>query len=342
MNELFVNIKVDREERPDVDHIYMSALHAFGQRGGWPLTMFLTPDAAPFWGGTYFPKTPRYGQPAFVSVLKSVERAFRVEPDRIATNIDAILAHLRPTRDAVAPAVTLPEMDGLAEKLAGHMDSDQRRHAGGAEIPNPQILEFLWRAAARSDVPRCRTLVLTTLERMSQGGIYDHLGGGFARYSVDDRWLVPHFEKMLYDNAQLLELLALAATEPDTPPVLKTLFAARAEETVGWLVREMTGADGAFCASLDADSEGQEGKFYVWQPDEIAAVLGAGRGRALRRRLRRDARRQFRGSSRRPSTATILNRLITPVGDAATETELALLRETLLAHRAGRGAPRSR
>ena len=337
MNDLFVNIKVDREERPDVDHIYMSALHAFGQRGGWPLTMFLTPDAAPFWGGTYFPRDARYGQPAFVGVLKSVERAFRTEPDRITANTSAILDHLGANRQTAAPSVTSPEMDGLAAKLAEHMDPINGGMQGAPKFPNPQILEFLWRAADRANVPRCRDLVLTTLERMSQGGIYDHLGGGFARYSVDESWLVPHFEKMLYDNAQLLELLALAATSPDTPDALRALFSARAEETVGWLVREMTAGDGAFYASLDADSEGQEGKFYVWQADEIAAVLGP--DAAARFAAAYDVTPAGNFEDPHGATANILNRLATPVGPTAAETELAAMRETLLAHRARRVRP---
>ena len=338
MNALFVNIKVDREERPDVDHIYMSALHAFGQRGGWPLTMFLTPDAAPFWGGTYFPKLPRYGQPAFVSVLKSVERAFRTEPDRITANTSAILDHLSVARAGSAQAVTLPEMDGLAAKLAEHMDPVNGGMQGAPKFPNPQILEFLWRAADRSSVPRCRELVLTTLERMSQGGIYDHLGGGFARYSVDDRWLVPHFEKMLYDNAQLLELLALAASSRGTPPALKSLFRARAEQTVGWVTREMTGSDGAFFASLDADSEGQEGKFYIWQADEIADVLGPDAAARFAQAYDVTTAGNFEDPHGGP-TATILNRLTSQIEDAAEEAELAAMCEKLLAHRAARVRP---
>ena len=338
MNALFVNIKVDREERPDVDHIYMSALHAFGERGGWPLTMFLTPDAEPFWGGTYFPKQARYGQPAFVSVLESVERAYRAEPARIAQNTKAILDHLGAAGADARPPVSLADMDGLAAQIARHMDPENGGMRGAPKFPNPQILEFLWRAADRSAVPDCRDLVLTSLERMCQGGIYDHLGGGFARYSVDDRWLVPHFEKMLYDNAQLLELLALAATAPATPPDLRTLFRTRADDTVGWLVREMTTPDGALCASLDADSEGQEGKFYVWQADEIAAVLGPQDAATFAAAYDVTPEGNFE-DPHGGGPASVLNRLSSPPGEPAAEARLAAMRAKLLAHRGGRVRP---
>ena len=332
MNALYVNIKVDREERPDVDGLYMAALHALGQRGGWPLTMFLTPDAAPFWGGTYFPKTARYGQPAFVTVLKSVEHAFRTKPDQVAENTRALLSHVGAEGDGTGSDLTTAEMDGIAGQLTRHMDPVNGGMQGAPKFPNPQILEFLWRAADRG-VAGCRDQVLRTLERMNQGGIYDHLGGGFARYSVDERWLVPHFEKMLYDNAQLLELLALAAVETGDP-----LFAERAGETVGWLRREMTTPDGAFCASLDADSEGQEGKFYVWQADEIAAVLGAEDAALFAAAYDVTPAGNFE-DPHGGGTANVLNRLRRAPGDAAAEARLAAMRERLLAHRAGRVRP---
>ncbi len=332
MNALYVNIKVDREERPDVDGLYMAALHALGQRGGWPLTMFLTPDAAPFWGGTYFPKTARYGQPAFVTVLKSVEHAFRTKPDQVAENTRALLSHVGAQGDGRDADLTPAEMDSLAGQLARHMDPVNGGMQGAPKFPNPQILEFLWRAADRG-VPGCRDLVLRTLERMSQGGIYDHLGGGFARYSVDERWLVPHFEKMLYDNAQLLELLALAAVETGD-----ALFAERVRQTVGWLRREMTTPENAFCASLDADSEGQEGKFYVWQADEIAAVLGAADAAIFAAAYDVTLEGNFE-DPHGGGTANVLNRLRRAPGDPAAEARLAAMRERLLVHRAQRVRP---
>ena len=332
MNALYVNIKVDREERPDVDGLYMAALHALGQRGGWPLTMFLTPDAAPFWGGTYFPKTSRYGQPAFLTVLKSVEHAFRSKPDQVAENTRALLDHVGGEGGGSGSDLTRPEMDGLAGQLTRHMDPVNGGMQGAPKFPNPQILEFLWRGADRG-VPGCRDQVLLTLERMSQGGVYDHLGGGYARYSVDERWLVPHFEKMLYDNAQLLELLALAAVESGD-----ALFAARARETVGWLRREMSTPDGAFCASLDADSEGREGKFYVWQADEIAAALGAEDAAVFAAAYDVTPEGNFE-DPHGGGTANVLNRLRRAPGDAAAEARLAAMRERLRAHRVGRVRP---
>ncbi|MDQ6702582.1 MAG: thioredoxin domain-containing protein [Pseudomonadota bacterium] len=270
MNELFVNIKVDREERPDIDHIYMMALHAFGERGGWPLTMFLTPGGEPFWGGTYFPKVAHYGRPSFVSVLKTVAEAFRAEPARIAQNTKIVRSELSKSAASGGGGITLDQLDELAPQIARLVDPVHGGLTGAPKFPNTPILELLWRAGARLANAPYRDLVKLTLTKMSEGGIYDHLGGGYVRYSTDERWLVPHFEKMLYDNAQILELLGLCHHEFGG-----ALFRARARETVAWLQREMTDVEGAFCASLDADSEGVEGKFYVWTYAEIEALLGA-------------------------------------------------------------------
>jgi len=328
MNDLFVNIKVDREERPDIDQIYMSALHLLGEHGGWPLTMFLTSAGEPFWGGTYFPKSARYGKPAFVDVLREVERVYRQEPQSVEQNRSALMARLaeraRPQGRVVIGA---PELDRAANQIAGMIDPVHGGMRGAPKFPQPMMLEFLWRAGQRLSDRRYFGAVELSLARMCEGGIYDHLGGGFSRYSVDERWLTPHFEKMLYDNAQLLELLALAYQRS-----ANDLFRTRARETVAWLEREMTTGEGAFCASLDADSEGEEGKFYVWSPDEIEAVLGKDAAAFFAAHYDVTPAGNFEGHN-------ILNRLKHLPRSMEDEDRLAPMRAKLLAARAKRVRP---
>src|SRR5437588_3604154 len=328
MNDLFVNIKVDREERPDIDQIYMAALHHLGEHGGWPLTMFLTPDGEPIWGGTYFPKTTRYGKPAFVDVLREVARLFREEPAKIERNRAALMERLTVTaRPAGAATIGAAELDNAARQLGGLIDPVNGGTRGAPKFPQAALFEFLWRAGLRTGENRYIAAVEVTLDHICEGGIYDHLGVGFARYSVDERWLVPHFEKMLYDNAQLLELLAIAYRRTGNE-----LYRRRAYETVTWLKREMTTEEGAFSASIDADSEGEEGKFYVWSYDEVIRQLGIEDGEFFARHYDVTPAGNFEGHN-------ILNRLKPLPRSDADEAHLAGLRDKLLSVRAARVRP---
>ena len=328
MNELFVNIKVDREERPDLDAIYQNALALMGEQGGWPLTMFLTPQGEPFWGGTYFPPEPRWGRPGFAQVLTAIAGAYRDKQDDVAKNVAALRQGLRrleqPQRgDGVAPEL----FDRIAERLLREVDPLNGGIGTAPKFPQCGIFELLWRAWKRTRLEPYREAVLRTLTTISQGGIYDHLGGGYARYATDTHWLVPHFEKMLYDNAELISLLTLVWQETRDP-----LYAQRVAETIGWIEREMTHPEGAFYSSLDADSEHVEGKFYVWSETEIDAVLSDD-ALLFKRFYDVAGGGNWEGH-------TILNRLAHPAfADAATEAALARGRERLLAARAARVRP---
>jgi uncharacterized protein YyaL (SSP411 family) len=301
MNQLFVNIKVDREERPDIDKIYQFAHQVLTQRGGgWPLTMFLThDDHKPFFGGTYFPNEARYGMPAFPTLLKRVAEYYREQRDELRAQNDSLMKvydDLVPQPLAADATLTAAPLDAAREQLAGTFD---KRHGGfgdAPKFPHPGSIDRLmrhWYRSSTTTTPDLHALYMATLTltRMAEGGLYDQLGGGFARYSVDQFWMIPHFEKMLYDNGALLASYAEAALATGEP-----LFRRIANETGDWLLREMQDPDGGFWSAYDADSEGHEGKFYAWTRTEVRAALTPSEWSVFSRRFGFDESPNFEGA----------------------------------------------
>jgi uncharacterized protein YyaL (SSP411 family) len=271
MNEHFVNIKVDREERPDIDSIYMSAVQALTRHGGWPMTVFLTPDGSPFYGGTYFPPVPSRGMPSFQQLLLSLADAYENRRDEVLRSAESVRDYLRASTGAAVPkaeATGVEILDRAAASLLSQLDRRFGGFGGAPKFPQAMNLEVLLRHHHRTGDRAALDGVELSLRSMANGGIYDQLGGGFARYSVDEYWLVPHFEKMLYDNALLSRLYL------ETYLATGDHFYRRiAEETLDYVLRDMTSGEGGFFSAEDADSEGEEGKFYVWTPDEMEAAL---------------------------------------------------------------------
>jgi uncharacterized protein YyaL (SSP411 family) len=301
MNELFVNVKVDREERPDLDRIYQTAHQMLTQRGGgWPLTMFLSAhDQRPFFGGTYFPDEAKYGMPAFRDILTRVAEYYREHAEDIRRQGDALVQVFGELLPAPAPqGATLDRGPLGTARTALQRDFDGQYGGFGEapKFPHPMNLEFLlraWRETSDSDAPDLQALYMATLTltRMAEGGLYDQLGGGFCRYSVDPHWMIPHFEKMLYDNGQLLAVNAQAAVATGD-----ALFRRVTQETADWIRRDMESPAGAYYSTLDADSEGHEGRFYVWTPEQAQALVEEPEYAVLSRRFGLDRAANFEGS----------------------------------------------
>jgi uncharacterized protein YyaL (SSP411 family) len=326
MNTLFVNIKVDREERPDLDIIYQSALQMMGQQGGWPLTMFLTPEGHPFWGGTYFPAIEQYGRPGFEGLLKNIATTFHTEPDNVSSNVTALMDGLADNAQPTpGDGLDMKTIDQVAHRASQFVDIANGGTQGAPKFPQPDFFTFLWKAANRTNSSNMKEAVILTLDKMCQGGIYDHLGGGFSRYSTDDIWRAPHFEKMLYDNALLIELMT-EVWQKTGSQLLKN----RITETIEWVLREMIvrpNSDAsdifAFASSYDADSDGEEGKFYVWDEAEVDRHLG-GLSENFKRHYEVLSFGNWEGK-------TILNRTANPIlGEVTQEQELTKAREILL------------
>ncbi len=296
MNEHFVNVKVDREERPDVDAVYMEAVQAMTGQGGWPMTVLLTPAAEPFYAGTYFPPAPRHGMPSFTQVLSAVAEQWASNRGGVEAAAEGIAARLAERRgltelsDGGSP--TEDDLVQAVHALAATFDATRGGFGGAPKFPPSMVLEFLLRHHAVTGSPQALTMVDRTCEGMARGGLYDQLGGGFARYSVDSDWVVPHFEKMLYDNALLLRVYAHWWRATGSPLAERVV-----RETAEFLLRDLRTEQGGFASALDADSEGDEGRAYVWTPDQLVEVLGTVDGRWVAELLQVTARGTFEHGS---------------------------------------------
>jgi uncharacterized protein YyaL (SSP411 family) len=339
MNRLFVNIKVDREERPDLDQIYQAAHQLLAQRGGgWPLTVFLTPDQTPFFAGTYFPKTPRYNLPGFIGLMENIARAWHERRGEVLAQNEAVrdaLARQQPAPGA-QPALNDAPFAAAVRDLAQAFDPVWGGFSRAPKFPRPGELFFLLREAQRSGNNEARDMALFSLRRMASGGVVDQIGGGFCRYSVDEQWAIPHFEKMLYDNGPLLHVYADAWALTG-----EALFKDTAEGIAAWVLREMRAPDGGFYSALDADSEGHEGKFYVWTPDEVRALLSEDEYAVAAPVYGFDQSPNFENAHWNPILARPLNELAAELGlaeDVAAQ-RLASAREKLFVAREARVRP---
>jgi uncharacterized protein len=323
MNRDFVSIKVDREERPDLDQVYMRAVQGMTGSGGWPMTVFLLPDGTPFFAGTYFPPSDRFGMPSFTRVMGAVADAFAKRPADVEETAAQVRDFLnRPSVPLAVGALTPALLDEAAAGLARDVDPVHGGFGGAPKFPQPMLVEVLLRQHVRTGRDAALQMALQTLRAMANGGIHDQLGGGFHRYSVDEHWLVPHFEKMLYDNA-LLARAYLDAWQLTHDPAFRRV----AEDTLAFVLREMTSPEGGFYSSLDADSEGEEGRFYLWRPQELEAVLGADQAGVLAAAFDVTPAGNFEGRS-----------ILHPVAAGGTEI-LDAARDRLMAFRAQRVRP---
>jgi uncharacterized protein YyaL (SSP411 family) len=338
MNELFINVKVDREERPDVDAIYMNAIQVMGEGGGWPLSAFCTPEGQPYFLGTYFPPASKYGRPGFPQLLRAMADAWATKRDQVGENVAAIMDGLKHVDDHYRRGATKADVATLnasllvtaGRQLAQRTDPVNGGLGGAPKFPSSSTHDLLGRTGRLPFGAPARTAFVAWARAMASGGIYDHLGGGFARYAVDAKWLVPHFEKMLYDNAQLLSIYGDAiAVSPDDAPLFTRVIA----ETVAWMERELGDPDGGLWSSLDADSEGEEGKFYVWTPAEIRAVLGFADAIQFEA-----AYGVTEGGNFEHTGATVLSR-VTPIGAPSDEAALGAMRAKLFEARKARVRP---